>query len=220
MNISEGLKEKEFYIILSSVTDKPYVSDDMTVFLFGKKTDGMKFIEDHKSTKIGFNPIAITRPYLRELFLNGVTRVNITAEDGAKMEISLSQKDFRDHLGNEKAAKNIMLLEQTGFKKYLRNLKECDFYMPVYIDIRQPRNTQKVHGCRSERRGKRSRLIFVTVWDFNEWNKLQKQRWSAVKIPFKEAAEMADGEDINIYKHLIIDKKKLKTIREEKKHGE
>ena len=219
MIIPEGINTKEFYMILSSVTDKPYLGDDMSVFCFEKKADGMKFIEEHKSTKMGFKPMVITRPYLRDLFLSAVANVNIKTEDGRQISIPLSQKDFRDHLGNEKAVKNLMLLKQTGIKKYLRNLKECDFYMPVHIDIRKPGSTQKVHGCRSQRKGKASRLIFVTVWDFNEWNKHNKQGWNAVKIPFKEAVDMADGEDINIYKHLIIDKRLLKAIREEKEHG-
>lgn len=136
MIIPEGINTKEFYMILSSVTDKPYLGDDMSVFCFEKKADGMKFIEEHKSTKMGFKPMVIIRPYLRDLFLSAVANVNIKTEDGRQISIPLSQKDFRDHLGNEKAVKNLMLLKQTGIKKYLRNLKECDFYMPVHIDIR------------------------------------------------------------------------------------
>lgn len=216
---SDKIRGKEFYLILSSITDKPYVSDDMSVFCFEKKADGLKFVQEHKDTKIGIEPVRLNRPDFRRLFLDAISKVKIVTAEGDHLTVSLNQKDFRDHIGNENAVKNLTLLEQTGLKKYMRNLNRCDFYMPVYIDIRKPGHIQKIHGCKAERNGRESRLIFATVWDFNEWNKLQKREWDAVKISFKEAADMAKGTDINIYKHLIADQEMIRIIQEEKKNG-
>ena len=214
MEIPGIILEREYFFIYSKATGLPYLGEGMEITCFERRSDAMKYEEGHKDTETGDDPIRIKRTGITDLYLSGADSLCVKPAERDEIHLKLLPEDHKGCVSNRVTVRNLILLKQTGCKKYLRNIKDCDFYMPVFLKKRKPKKMQDIGQCHAERESKEAKLIFASIKDFEEWGATQKVKWDAVRIPFKRAA--AQNEDINIYGHLLINDKMLKVIFQNK----
>ncbi len=211
--------ERDFYIIYSTKTNKPYLLEDMSIYCFELKTDGLNFVSKVKETEIKSDHIILKRNVLRDFYVSGVDVIRAKVKDKKEIRIPLKYEDFKDFNNNRKAERTITLLKQTGYKKYLRSLVNEKFYMPVIIDDRQICRYQDIHICKAAKNEEKSVLLFVSAKDFENWKKSQKFKWNAVMIPINNAADMSENRSINIYGYMKFDNAIIECMNSQKKEG-
>ena len=214
MEIPTTLQKKDYFLIYSTKSEMPYISEDNCIYCFELRSEGSQFVEVHENTEMGDERVSLTKNIINTLFENGADGIKIKAKEVEELSMELSGNDFKGRFHNRETVRNLMLLKQTGEKRYLRALRKNRFFMPVLIEKRERCGYQQTHYCQAVKDEQKTCLLFADIRDFEEWKRDRSENWDVVSITISEAVNMIDTGQLNIYGYLILNKNMIKKMFE------
>ena len=214
MEIPNIARNNDYYLIYSSKSGMPYLSEDKCIYCFELRSEGMQFVENHENTEMGDEYVKLSNSIINALFENGADGIRVKPKGTGELFIELKEEYFKGRFHNRDTVRNLILLKQTGEKRYLRALKAGFFYMPVLIEKRKRCSYQRTHYCQAVKDEQKTCLLFADIRDFEEWKKDRNEEWNAVSITIKEAVNMIETGQLNIYGYLILNKTMIKKMAE------
>ena len=216
MGIPTTLQNNDYFLIYSTKSGMPYLGEDRCIYCFELRSEGAEFVKNHENTELGDECVRLSKSIINTLFENGADGISAKAKDIEECSIKLTENDFKGRFHNRETVRNLILLKQTGEKRYLRALRKNRFFMPVLIEKRERCGYQRTHYCQALKDEQRTCLIFADIRDFEEWKKSRNENWDAVSITISEAVNMIDTGQLNIYGYLILNKDMIKKMIEKR----
>lgn len=175
------LSTKSYHAIVSVPSKHFYIDRQNRCYLYENESDAKAFCETQPdklsiSQKRQFN----LQKLLIKLFNMGAAKVKVKTSDGISCEIPIEEKDVPLGYYNPVATYNILRLLQTGEKKYLRELKNCDFLAACYVPNRKTGEYPKLHYAYAtipfaDGKEENFLLLFTTINSFQKWTQLQPE---------------------------------------------
>ena len=173
---------KEYYLVESLLTQKPFFDEKMRCYLFEIKSDASAFCKDMKNVKI-LDAKTYRTLFVSELYGYGATSIRIKPRNGGFKDIAVDNDIKQRKYLNPETCKNIIMLRQTSKKKYARNLKNGKFLSPVLIDPRYVKKYPEIHySYATFNNDSRYYILFTTLEEFEDWNEEQPQDWKPVEL--------------------------------------
>lgn len=185
------LSLKEYYIIRSSKTKKPFLDTEYNCYLFETMNDANKFVNTHKD--LYFDPCSFLQDnvFITEFYSYGINNIIIKTAKG-----DLTSVPLKDETGQKKqfynisAQREILRLKQTGEKKYVRNLKNNNFIIPLKISERHKQMYPFIKYGIAVYNNKSYYIAFTTVQEFDSWNHTQNYAFQPLLISFEELSKL------------------------------
>ena len=170
-----ALTLKEFYIVKSKETGKPYISEQREAFLFEILRDATPFIEKNPDLYVDDRPQMIKKDVFTSGFYSeGIRCINMMNPKTKKTtQVAISKEECKVQYYNEELNADILLLKETKKKKYLREMHDKHFLLPVEIRARTPKVYPSIHYVYTLHTDNVTRyyFLFSTIQEFDEWNK-------------------------------------------------
>ncbi|WP_027432040.1 SseB family protein [Lachnospira multipara] len=220
MNI---LSLNEFYMIMSSKTKKPYINKQYNCYMFDTKKSADDFIAQFPSANIFISDKIKnfkSKVFLEKLYNLGIKNIILEFKK-EKIIIATEKPELRFLLYNPLTEGYLLQLRQSGGKKYLRDLWNCNFFTAVRVEkrkyakhpiIQYPFATIKNNG--------KFFLLFSSIDDFNKWNNTQECIWSPMEININKFDRIRNRNPIIINPNsdrIVLTNNLIKIIKEGKK---
>lgn len=195
------LSIKSFYMLMSTATGRPYLSDANACYLFETKTDGEGFSEGTPGTILADARVLSPQEYMQGGFYGlGIEKIILKerAADFRTIPIEKADASLKQHY-NPEAYRLLLRLKQTGDSKYLRKMKDLPFLAPTKIDKRLTGQYPSVHYSYADAGQKGSYyVLFVNIQEFDSWNQQNGGEWSPLAI------SLTDHQRIRGKNHVLI----------------
>lgn len=214
--VLEQLKKKKHYIILSTVTKKPYLDESGACIITEDMEDAKFYTENIPNTYISDKSDFVR---INIIILYGADTLIYKGSKQKVQTYALDQKDMSpiEYL-NSRCNFLIHQLMQTNKKKYLKELKDIPILCPISIDERQYAKYSYVHYSIGLLNNRQHLILFSSIQEFEEWNNTQKNIWKPLETTiFKIEHERRNaGICINpLTDKLILSDKLLKDVLRE-----
>lgn len=214
------LTQKEMHLITSTLTQRPYIDERNNCYMFELMREAGDFIKNHPGT--AYDSAKFYRQIIcNDLYAIGVEHIVIKHANAASVTIDVDKNGVKKQFYNVPASRLICQLKQTKKKKYLMELRDKTFIMPVLTDVRIKKHYPHLHYSYATFNGDDyNYLLFTTLQEFDKWNKTQDGKWKAIKTTLSKFDVIRKGKPIYInplYEQVILTDKQLKLI---KKTGE
>lgn len=176
---------KEYYIVKSSKTNKPYLDEYFNCYLYETTFEFDDFSKKFTDTYIETKPEHLTpATYMIEFYSYGINNIIVKQANKKEIKIPLeNDPDIKKQYYNRETNRNLLRLKQTGEKRYLRELKDKDFFVPLYIEERNPMEyTQIKYSYAYFDKTSKYYLLFSTLQEFNNWNNEQNKKYQPLKM--------------------------------------
>lgn len=190
---------REFFVIESTVTHKPYLDKDYGCYLFELKSEATDFINGVADTTFG-NARTLTQVnFCTEFYQLGIQKINVKLRDKKNLVIPLERKDVRRAYFNNDTNGLLLRLMETKQKKYLRELNGKPFLVPVIIDERQPRQYPNIHYPYIKMENEKNYFVlFSTLAEFTKWNEEQGNKYQSMELEIEKFSRVRKNSPVMI----------------------
>lgn len=179
----------EYHMIMSTITDKPYIDKDFNGYLFELKSDAEGFVKGLKNSSIKI-PAAYYRVLnlCTELYQYGFKNVKIKKKGKEEfITIPITKADAKTEYYNHYANRYILRLRQTRKSEYLKELKKVPFLAPIIMDVRLPEQYPGIfYSYALFKSDTRYFVLFTTLTEFDEWRKSQMYDWRPAELSMQK----------------------------------
>lgn len=169
---------KQFYLILSKKTSKPYIDKNFKCYLFESDYDAKQFCDKISDTYFENQGFIKQGPFISMCYGYGIERIQAKCSTDEKFkEIPIEKNDVKRQFYNRDTSRSILRLKQTRQKQYLLELNKGTFLSPIIIDQRKEGEYPIVHYTYAIlSQNTIHYLLFTTLQEFEEWKVLQKNK--------------------------------------------
>lgn len=181
----------EYYVLSSSLTKHPFISESGNVYLFETETQAKPFLEKDKRLFLA-PPKQYEQRSLYVTFLSqGATKIFLVDREGNSLSETLSPSDpgAPPIMYLSDTNRIFYLLWHTGQKKYLQEFADMDIIAPMYTEPRPKKFFPKLlypNALSKSEQDKSFVFVFTTLKGFDEWNESQGSKYFPLKMTFKE----------------------------------
>ena len=177
---------KEYHLIISSKTSRPYIDAEGNCYMFEIRSDAEAFTKEVKDTYFDKAQYYKQAVFCSEFYSYGIKGINVTrARAKDIITVPIEKDDVKNQFYNPEANRLLLRLKQTGYKKYLKQMKDIVLYAPVIIDPRFPKQHPKIHySYATHDAGSKYYVLFSTLQDFESWSKTQDAHWKPLEVTF------------------------------------
>ena len=188
----------EYYLVSSTITDKPYIDEALNCYLFTKKSDAEAFSGELKDTKV-LDAKTYRLQFITELYGYGVKNIRVMTRESKFSNIPVEKADAAKQYANPETCRNLILLKQTLKKKYAKALKKGMFIAPILIDPRFEKRYPELHYSYATFDGNdRYYVLFTTLKEFEKWNAEQPQDWKPVEMQLYKVGRIRKNNSVLI----------------------
>lgn len=174
---------KEYHVIKSKKTSRPYVDINNGCYLFELRSEAENFTKQIKDTEFDNARYLKQAVFCTEFYSYGIDEIHVKGARQKEIVIPLSANDVARQFYNRETIRSLLRLKQTGKKQYLYELKNAFFISPVIIDPRPEKQYPIMHYSYASTTNKNTYFIlFTTIQEYNLWNKEQKESYKPLKI--------------------------------------
>ncbi len=216
MNI---LATRKYTGILSTKTNKPYMTEDGKCYLFESMGDAKAFSEKNKDTVPEGKPDYIKpAPFLTKSYAMGIDMIRLKTGAGDEfLSIPLTEEDVHKQHFNREADRDILLYKETIKAKYIKDLYTRQFLAPAIIEERKAGKYPVLHYATAALgNGITAQILFTTLYGFDTWNKNNGERFLPNQTTLDEYASIRSGRPVIINPEsdmLYIDQKTIDIIK-------
>lgn len=179
----------QYFMIMSTITGKPYIDKDFNGYLFESKSDAEGFVMGLKNSSI-----KIPEQYYRvlnlctELYQYGFKNIKIKRKEKEDfITIPVSKADAKTEYYNHYANRYILRLRETRKSEYLKALKNVPFLAPIIMDTRLPEQYPGIYYSYALfKNDTRYFVLFTTLTEFEEWRKSQMYDWKPAELSMQK----------------------------------
>lgn len=210
---------KEMHLINSTLTKRPFLDERDNCYMFELMREASDFVKDHPGTEYGKAQFH-RQIVCNDLYAIGAKHIVIKHANATAVSVEIDKNSVKKQFYNVPASRLVALIKQTKKKKYLLELNNQTFYMPILIDVRVPKHYPHLHYSYATFNGDDyNYLLFTTLQEFDKWNEAQDNKWKALETTLVKFDSIRKGKSIYInplYEQLILTDKQLKLISKEK----
>lgn len=179
---------KPYYKIRSATTGRIYMDKDLRCYLFETDREAKQFCEQFDDLEIMEGDYIRQAPFLAHCYGMGIETIRIKEVSKENFtEIKIEKADIRRQYYNPKAVKNIVRLKQTRKKKFLEELMQAEFIVPILIKDRKEKEYPTLqYAYATFQDDTKYYLMFATLQEFEDWNTSQGNIFFPYKTNFKE----------------------------------
>ena len=179
---------KEYYMILSDITGKPYIDINFCCYMFDTKSEADVFAKSLSDASVKNSQYYRTKNLCTELFSFGIITIKVKEKNKDNFtDIPIDKNDGKKVYYNPECNRYIYRLRQTKKKEYLRALKDVNFIAPLLIDIRKEAAYPGLHYSFAYLNDDASYfLLFSTLQEFEEWKRSQMFDWKPMELNLKK----------------------------------
>lgn len=179
---------KEFYMILSEKTQRPYLDINYACYLFDTKSEADVFAKSLDKCTVKNSQYYRAKILCTDLLTFGIKSIKIKEKgNDSFVDIPINTKDGKNIYYNEACNRYLLRLKQTSQKKYLFKLKDVNFLAPILIDIRKKASYPGLHYSYAYLNDDASYfLLFSTLKEFEEWQNSQLLNWKPMELNLKK----------------------------------
>lgn len=168
---------KEKYSILSTKTGRLYIDDNCQCYLFEAERDAKQFCDKFKDTFFKEPELLKQIPFITKCYSFGITNIKVKKASEEKFyNIPVVRSDTSRCYCNRETMFNLLMLKQTKYARYLRNIANVPFLSSVFIDERKEGHYPVLHYSVAEVSDERTYfLLFTDLKEFNSWKSSQIQ---------------------------------------------
>lgn len=212
----------EFYLIMSTLTGKPYIDQNYDAYMFETKSDASAFCSSIEGTEVKNAEHYRIKEHCTEFYNYGIQNINIKRVNDEIVKVPMLKSDVKEQrYYNPIANGNILRLKQTLKKQYLRNLKEAVFLAPVNIEIRYKKQFPRVnYSYASFTNGEQFFILFTDLIEFEKWNESQNNIWKPMELDLRRFGRIRKEHAVLINPlsdKLILSNKQIKIALEKEK---
>ncbi len=174
----------EYHLIMSSITKRPYLDIDNSCYMFELESEADVFVKNTENVFAAAPAYYKQMTFCTEFYSLGIRLIHVKIRQNKDfVDIPVEKIDTKKQFFNPLAVQNICRLKQTNQTKYLRNLKDVSFFVPVLIDMRIPKQYPCLHYSYATFNGSDQHyLLFATIQEFETWNKEQENKWKPMEV--------------------------------------
>ena len=210
--IASTLSINQIYLVIFEKTKQPFVTEDGDVFVFLTEEDSREFLKTNPGTTLQGPQYFAIEDLSSLCYGAGGTkiRVKVPGKNQERIE-DLTKMPIKKYY-NFKLNQALNLLHETKKKKYLYEMSDKKFIVPIKI------NTGKdiVIEYGIARSGdKKFFLAFSNLDEFDNWSKLA-EGYSPIEISYDELVELCGSDDcvLNVAgTRYMLSQDKMNTIR-------
>lgn len=171
----------KYHQILSCATDRLYIDDSYSCYLFQAGVEADDFCAKAKARNISLyrseSPEFLQqRSFISLCYGMGIDTIHTkTSKEEKYKDIKVVPDDAKKQFYNPETVRNIIFLKQTHKKKYLRAISDSQLISPVLLDDRKAGEYPAIHYSYAAFDEKTHYLLFTTLQEFNAWNSQQKE---------------------------------------------
>ena len=190
---------KEYYLIRSSITKKPYIDRNYSCYLFEAKSEADTFCKSIPNTYPDMAKFYTQRIFGTEFYGYGIKNIKVKPIKADKtITIAVSKEDAKKHYYAPKLTSNILRIKQTKEKAYLREIKDEIVLVPCQIEPRYEKNVPKIYYCLANIGNKDYYVAFSALKEFNEWNNSNNCEWQPMGISLSKLKRIRKNSPIII----------------------
>lgn len=182
MESKNGVTSTGQYLILSAITKKPYIDESRQSYLFANKLEAEAYIKNQKNDKIFWKNMSQEK--LKTIcswcYAAGAEFI-IIVEAGKQMVRKLSERHLDKSYYNCRLNADMTLLHHTKKMKYIMDLAECEFIVPIKIT-----NGDKVSIVYATvSKGDSNHFVYLAFTDLKEYEQWEKGMgigWSPLAV--------------------------------------
>ena len=212
---------KEYFIVYSKATGKPYIDVRYGCYLFELRPEAQAFCDEIGNVFINQSKQLQQSVYGAEFYSYGIDTIHVKEKQKdvfTDIKITLDDVEKKQYL-NRNAVRTIYRLKQTSKKKYLKNLSNCHFLTPVNIVSRVVGQYPQIHYSYATSNGEdRFYLLFTTMQEFDAWRKTQDTFWCPLSVDLNTFARIRKESPVVVNPctdRLVLNDKLLRIAREE-----
>lgn len=160
------------YLILSALTKRPYIDESRQAYLFADKTAASEFIKNQRHGKTVC--VDLSREKLKTIcsrcYAAGAEYIVISESGGRKIR-GLSERHLDKNYYNCRLSADLSLLQHTKKMKYVSDLAECEYIVP--IKITNGEEVSIVYATVS--RGSGEHYLYLAFTDLQEYGRWEKE---------------------------------------------
>lgn len=190
---------KEYFLIMSTLTKKPYLDKNYGCYMFETRSDADAFTKEIQGTYYEEARTFKQIHFCTEFYSYGITSIHVQERGKEIIIVPVEKEDVRKQFYNADANKLIYRLKQTSEKQYLRKLNNVSFFAPVFIEKRLPKQHPSIHYCYATFTGNDVYyILFSTLQEFELWNKEQVRDWKPLEISLSKFSQIQKGKPVLI----------------------
>lgn len=211
---------KRYNIIKSTKTGEIYLNEKNECFFMESPIEAKQFCKLNEGTDLleakYYKNIQV---FVNTLYQQGVDAINIklkNEKDFIKYKIKtedLKKNGYCNHVVNQ----CLLQLIQTGYKKYLRLLKDEYFLTPVLLIKRKEEQYPVIKYCAVKKDGKYYNILFSTLQEFEEWNEEQISKYCPLEVDISKFERIRKNNSVLVNplsRKIILDSTAIKVIKE------
>ena len=172
-----------YHLIMSDITNKPYIDADNKCYLFEAEAEAKEFCgrveHTHYNKAQNYNVLNAST----EFYDDGIEIMCLKRKGKEVIEVPVEYGDCKNCYMNPFTNRNILRLKQTAQKRYLRNLKEAAFLAPLNIEVRFPKQYPRLNYSYASFNGTDIYYtLFTSLAEFNTWNASQNNIWKPMEL--------------------------------------
>lgn len=217
------MQEKEIneaYTITSSKTNGLYVDEDNTCYVFSSKTRAEAFILTRPELSFDGPKYYTLTSLMTYCYAAGATVMQLTIGT-VREKMPLAESMLESRYYNNQLNRVITHLRQTKKKKYLKELKDCEFIMPARIEENDNGVSIFYAVAQIENGEEFKYLAFSDLDEFGVWSG-HVPGWSPIKMTYRSMWRISrhHGVILNPYgRKFTIQREHMEYIEEEAKHA-
>jgi len=179
---------KPYYKIRSTATGRLYMDKDLRCYLFESEREALQFCKQFDFLEIEPAELLRQANFVAMCYGMGIEYIRIkTVKNSQFTNIKIEKEDARRQYYNRNAVKNILRLKQTKKRKYLKELKDSVFLVPIVIPERKEKEYPTIQYCFATTPNNETYfLLFTTIHEFSVWNEIQGKKFVPCKITLTE----------------------------------
>lgn len=191
--------------LISDRTGTLYIDEDFSTHFFSRYSDTKKYIKTCKNVTPGKHPEHIEPEHLKQelsnIYMTGIRKITVHKKDGSTEEIVLNEDDMENRFYNNKLCGLVNRLVHTSELRYLRNMYDCYFIIPIIIDRRKPEHYPKVHYSEAVGgNGEKFFTLFTTLEEYRKWAGMQTKGmgWRPLQVKRDNIDDIRRGGNVII----------------------
>ena len=175
---------RQYYLVMSSHTQKPFLDSGNGCYMFEVKSDADIFVKRVAYVFLAEPKYYVQKNFCTEFYSYGIETIHAkTRKNDDYIDIPVEKEDAKKQYYNPAASRAVYQLKQTRQTKYLRMMKDLSFFVPVLIDLRLPKQYPVMHYSYATFNGAdKNYLLFTTIQEFDDWNKEQGEKWKPMEV--------------------------------------
>ena len=175
---------KEYFLIISDITGKPYIDKDYGCYMFEVKSDAKAFTDGIENTSFDDARTYKQMTFCTEFYSYGISTIHVKSRANEEfVDIPVEKEDAKKQFFNPEAHRMILRLQQTKQKQYLRGMGRLKFISPVLLDARLPKQYPGIHySYATITQSDKYYILFSTIQELKQWNEEQENKWNSLEV--------------------------------------